>query len=495
MMCLLSAWGHGAVEDDTVVEVPGVDDEAPEVEPLPDWLIDIPAEGEEGVARGLRPVEPQHYVVADEHVVSQSRMFSVSGGDALRMGAIASHADDVRQQFNKLLGIGEKWKYLVSVRLIGTTADAPRANPIRTAVRILGHEPSLQIRIYAGGGISIAELDKALVATLLYEYALRSIRSDALPDYLEMPPWLVTGIQQALLWRQGRVDRRYYEKLFNRGEMISPEEIINTEHPETMDAGSRQLYEVSCGVLMMGLLQREGGADRLRNLLAEALTQEGNTRQIITAHFHEMGVNDNNFNKWWALALASLAMPQAMDVLTPLETEKQLAEALLVTGMDEDKRLPYTVNVTDVAELRKLPDWKAQARSCTDMLTELSLRCFPGHRVIVMEYIRAIGEILEGADEEKVAAILEPLENLRTAYKEAAIRGRDYLDWFEITQLGGTGRGNFNSYMEAMRLLRKETPGPDTPISRYLDDIEALNSIREGEELPERLRPKTAEKK
>lgn len=491
LLCVLCAWAYGAQEDDTVVEAPGQLDDMPEVEPLPDWLIDIPAEGEEGVARGLRPVEPKHYIVADEHVISQSRMFSVSGGDALRMGAIASHADDVRQQFNKLLGIDDKWKYLVSIRVIGTTADKPRPNPIRTSVRILGHEPSLQIRIYGGGGITIAQLDKALVSTLLYEYALRSVRPDALPEYLQMPPWLVTGVQQALLWRQGRVDRRYYEKLFSRGEMISPEEIISTEDPDTLDAGSRQLYEVSCGVLMMGLLQRSGGADRLRSLLTEALTQEGDPRQVITAHFHEMGVNENNFNKWWALALAALAMPQAMDVLTPLETEKQLEEALLVTGMDEENHLPYTVSVTDVDELKKIPGWEMQARACTDVLTELSLRCFPGHRFIVLEYIRAIGEILEGADADKIASMLEPLRSLREAYKEAAIRGRDYLDWYEITQLGSSGRGSFSSYMDAMRLLRKESTGPSTHISRYLDDIEALNSIKEGEELPERLHPPT----
>ena len=492
--------------DDTVVESPGplqdetlpesdLRPEIEEVEPLPDWMIDIPAENEEGAARGLRPREPQQYVVADEHVVSQSRMFSVSGGDALRMGAIASHADDVRNQFNKLMGIDDKWKYSIGLRIIGTTADTPRANPIRTSVRILGNEPSLQIRIYAGGGIGLTKLDEAIISTLLYEYALRNIRADALPDFLEMPPWLVTGVQQALLWRQGRVDRRYYENLFNKGEMISPEEIISTEKPDTLDAGSKQLYDVSCGVLVMGLLQRSGGADRLRNLLAEALTQEGDTRQVITAHFHEMGVDETNFNKWWALALAALAMPQAMDVLTPLETEKQLEEALLVTGMDEEKRLPYTVSVADVQELRKLPDWQAQARNCIDTLTELSLRCFPGHRFIIMEYIRAIGEILRDADEKKVAEILEPLQNLREAYKEAAIRGRDYLDWYEITQLGNSGRGSFNSYMEAMRLLRKDSPGPDTHISRYLDDIEALNSLKEGEELPERLRPKPRQTK
>lgn len=484
MSLLCAALMQGAQEDEPAVESPGdrLEDQ-PEVEPLPDWLIDIPSESSEVMGQAAR-----EYVEADEHVVSQSRMFSVSGGEALRMGAIAGHADDLRSQFNRLLNINDKWKYSVSIRVVGTRADAARPNPIRTSVRVIDNEPNLQIRVYAGGGISLTKLDEAIINVLLYEYALREIRAEALPDYLEMPAWLVTGVQQAMLWRRGLVDRRYYETLFNRGDMILPEEIVNTEKPEELDAGSRQLYEVSCGVLVMGLLQRSGGADRLRSLLAEALTQEGSAKEIITAHFHEMGVDADNFSKWWALELAALAMPDAMETLTPLETEKRLAEALMVTGMREGSRTPYTVSITQLQELKKLPDWRRQAQNCTDVLTELNMRCFPGYRFIIMEYVRAIGELLNNAEDEKVMGILEPLQSLRDAYKEASVRGRDYLDWYEITQLGDTRKSNFSAYMETMRILRKDAPGPDTHMSRYLDDIEALHSLKEGEPLPERLK-------
>lgn len=498
LFCILSAGIAVAQEsDDTIIEFPDQQEDAAEVEPLPDWLIDIPAAETEAAERGLFPVQPKQYIVADEHVVSQSRMFSVSGGDSLRMGAIASHADDVRRQVNHLLNLPERWKYAIVIRLIGTTADTPRVHPIRTGVRIISQEPSLRITVYAGGGISLVELDKAIISTLLYEYALRSIRPDALPDTIEMPPWLVTGIQQATLWRQGRVDRRYYENLFNKSEMISPEDLVNTADPDKLDASSRQLYDVSCGVLVMGLLHRSGGADRLKGLLSEALTQEGSSRQLITAHFHEMGVDSANFSKWWALTLASLAMPQAMDMLTPLETEKRVSECLRITGMDPDKRLPYNISITDLPALRELPDWKQQVSSCMDQLTELSTHAFPGYQSIIMEYMRALSELLSGAGDERVVEIIKPLEALRAAYKEASVRGRDYLDWFEITQLGATSSHmNHSAYMKAMHQLRAESSGPDSHISRYLDDIETLYTLKAGEPLPESLRPaKTTEKK
>ena len=44
----------------------------------------------------------------DEHVVSHSKLFSVSGGDSLRMGAIATRADDLYNQVYKLLQLEKR---------------------------------------------------------------------------------------------------------------------------------------------------------------------------------------------------------------------------------------------------------------------------------------------------------------------------------------------------------------------------------------------------
>lgn len=494
-LSLLGATAMGVQEDTTIVETPGADDlpgtrleDQPEVAPLPDWLIDIPPEqaGPSAQANAQRVL--REYVEADEHVVSDSRMFSVSGGSSLRVGAIAAHADELRARLNRLLELGNTWKYAIAIRLHGTTASPVRQRPIRPSVRIISGQPNLLIRIHVGGGINLQRLDEAIISMLLYEYALRHVRPDALPDYISLPPWLATGIQQAMLWQTGTVDRKLYQNLFSKGEMMSPEQIVNTEDPARLDAGSRQLYEVSCGVLIMSLLHRRDGAGRLRNLLAEALTQEGEAKQMIAEHFHEMEAEGNNFSKWWALELAALAQPQVMEVLTPLDTEKQLREALMITGVHPDTQVPYTVSIADVAELVKVPNWRDQMRACTDRLTALSMRCFPGYRGIIMEYFRAIGELLQGAKPDDVQKSIEPLRELREAYIQAATRGRDYLDWFEITQLGHRKPDNFDAYLEAMRRLRRETPGPDTPMSRYLDDIEALYCQKEGDPLPEQIK-------
>ncbi|MBR1978304.1 MAG: hypothetical protein IJ985_02235 [Akkermansia sp.] len=423
----------------------------------------------------------------DEHVVSQSRMFSVSGGDSLRMGAIATKADELKGHVNKLLGMESDWKYGISIRLLGQSSDAPRPNPIRTRISIIGHEPNLQIRIYPGGGIDVDKLSNAIITMLLYEQALRDVRVDALPESINLPMWLVTGIQQAVLWKTGRADRRLYRNLFERAEMLSPEEIVSTENAWDLDATTRQVYEVSCGVLMMSLINRPGGLVQLRDLVADAIMAEGSPKEIIASHFYELGVDANMLNKWWALELAALSLPRATEALTPMETEEHLNEALTIMYYDEESATPRPVNADDVYALTATPDWRKQMRPCVERLMDLSHRCFPGYRPIITEYCRAIGELLNGATPDAVQNILLPLRELRAAYVTTSIRGRDYLDWYEITHLGQANKAGFQHYLDAMRILRRESPGPDTHISRYLDDIEALHTIKAGDSVKDVL--------
>ena len=226
-----------------------------------------------------QPAEPS---VEDAHVVSQSRMFSVSGGDSLRMGAIASRADEIFLQVCELLGVDRRWKYSVSIRLLGQPGDPAVANHIRTRIAVISGEPNFQIRIYPGGGLDVNRLTNAIITMVLYERALRNVPANSFPEKVSMPDWLVTGVQQALLWKRGRADRHLYQNLFNRAEMLSPEEIISTESPWKLDASSRQIYEVSCGVLLQCLINQPGGQASLRELVTEAATVEGTPREIIS---------------------------------------------------------------------------------------------------------------------------------------------------------------------------------------------------------------------
>ena len=423
----------------------------------------------------------------DQHVVSQSRLFSVSGGDSLRMGAIASRADDVFKRLCHLLTFDTTWKHSISIRLLGQHSDPPRLNPIRMRVRIIGGQPNFQIRIYPGGGIDLKKLDAAVISMILYERALRDLDADAYPDNIRLPEWLVTGIQQAVLWKNGQIERALYRNLFERAEMLPPEEIISIENPQQLDASTRQVYDVSCGVLVMSLLSSPGGPIQLKALITEGALDEGTPREMITRYFHEIGADEGMLDKWWALELAALALPKASEALTPLESEEQLAEALSLVYFDEELGIVRTVSLDNVYRLRELPDWQNRLRPCVERLVGLSATCFPGYRPIVIEYSRMLGDLLSGADPDKLQETLGPLNELRRAYVAAAVRGRDYLDWYEITHLGYTNTRSFDSYLATMEMLRREDAGVATPVSRYLEDIEALHLQKVDEPLPSRL--------
>lgn len=423
----------------------------------------------------------------DKTVVSQSRMFSVSGGDSLRMGAIAGFADDTRKQLNTLLKLDDRWKYSVSIRLIGGADDLPEPNPIRTRIRIIGEEPNFQVRVYPGGGIDLQKLRDAVITVVLYEYALRGTKPEEFPDRVGLPPWLLTGIQQAMLWRSGRVDRRLYRNLFSRAEMLSPEDVIDMENPQDLDPATRQVYEVSCGVLMMSLLSKPTGADRLKGLLAEAATEEGTAREILMRYFHELGINKQALTEWWAVELATLSLPSATETLTPTDSEKQLTEALTVILYDETTKTPKPIAADDFLTLVELPDWRQHAAACVGRLLRLRESCFPGYRPIIQEYSHALQRLTKGADPDELIASLGPARELRAAYTATMARGKEFLDRFELSHMGYVNGRDLDAFMAVMRNLRREDNGPSTPISRYLDDIEALNALQEGKPLPKNI--------
>ena len=423
----------------------------------------------------------------DEHVISHSKLFSVSGGDSLRMGVIASRADDLYSQVCKILKLEKAHKNLISIRLLGKSTDSPSLHPIRTRINIIDGQPNFQIRIFPGGGIDLDRMDKAIITMILYEYVLRGLDAGAYPDDIRLPGWLVAGLQQAVLWKTGRAERSVYQQLFKRAEMLSPEEMISIEQPEKLDAASRQIYEVSCGVMLMGLIDREGGVEQLQNLLNNAATSDASPIESITEHFHELGVDSSLLNKWWAIELANLALPRAAEAMAPLETEKMLQEALTIMYFDPQTEVPRPVSADDAYALVELPNWRKLVQPAIARLVALSHTCFPGYRSIVTEYCRIIGRLADGAHPDDVQSSLGPLHELRRAYYSAAMRGRDYLDWFEITFTGQERGRSFDSYLETMQILRSEHPGPETAMSRYLDDIESLYNQKEGTPLPDAL--------
>ncbi len=423
----------------------------------------------------------------DAHIISSSRVFSVSGADGLRVGAIASRADDMRTLLYKVLDVPAKKHHNISIRVLGKTSDARIYPRMRQQINLIGNEPSYTLFVQAGGGVDVPELNKAIITISLYEFALRDVDLTAIEGDVAIPEWLLVGVQQAALWRNGKIERSTYEQLFNRSEMLSPEQIIGNERPWELDGASRQIYEASCGVLILGLLGQEGGALRLQNMLQESIMSEGSMIATLKQHFHELGLSDNALAKWWALELANLAAPKTTEAMTPIETEERLANALRITYYDPATRIPSLVSFDDVYSFVQLEDWKSQLRPIPQALSAMSVRCFPTYRPFIKEYIRTMNLLLKNGDPDEVQSIIGPLREMREAYVVTSLRVRDYLDWYEITHTGSSNKAAFTTYLDTMVMLRNEQNTAASPISDYLKDIEDLYKLPHDEPLPKKM--------
>lgn len=422
-------------------------------------------------------------------MVSQSRMFSVSGAEALRVGAIATHADELRGQVVGLLGMSNNWRHPISIRLYGHHSDAPVSHPIRLSLQVIGDKPAFQIRVHCGGGIQLERLNKAIITMVLYEFSLRELSGDEMPDTVELPEWLISGLYQAILNRSGKIDRRLYQNLFDRAEMLSPGDIIETAEPWKLDAASRQVYDISCGVLVLTLINRPGGQDQLRELVRTAALADNTPKELIKQHFAELGVDQNELTKWWALELAAFSAPRGNDYLTPLDSDKALSEALTMQYFDQKTGRVRPVELDNPYELAKLDDWEQQSRPNIELLMELCRRCFPSYRPVITEYLRALHVLSNGGTADEAQQIIGPQLELRTRFMTTAIRARDYLDWYEITTSGKLDSQSLDRYMDTVRELRREIPGPRTHLDRYLEDIETLYSLKANEEVPVHFKP------
>jgi len=421
---------------------------------------------------------------------SESGVFAVSGASALRIGAIATRADDMRKKLCKLLDLPLTKSIPISISLEGEHEDSRIAYPIRMSIDVIGREPIIKIFVHCGGGIDVIALQKRIIEACLYEFALRRLEIDSFEGRLEIAPFLISGIQQVILWRSGKIDRQIYEDLFNRAEMLSPEEILNLKDPWEFDASTRQVYDVSCSVLILGLLNQPQGAVLLRALLEDSLFNEDSPNDLLQKHFHELSISDNALSKWWALELVKLALPKISDAMPPAETEERLQEALIIHYFDSDRGVSAQISFEDVHALVELPKWRRLLPPVAEKLNRLNVRSFPGYRPFILEYIRAIGILARDSDADEIQGILGPLRELRENYIVTAKRARDYLDWYEITHLGDTNRASFNAYLDAMSMLRKNTREIPTAMSHYLRDIEALHLLKEKDEFPKYLQKK-----
>lgn len=428
--------------------------------------------------RAIQIAEPPLPLKLDgrDSITSSSKQFLIVAGDPADRANIAQLAEEAKAELLKLTEEKYEWKVPITITLHGKSGDPM---PLRTVVMDLrvseaGYE--LRIDVHLSRGIEQERFKSAVTAVLVYERTLRNRPPEESATPFRVPPWLVDGLREATSWRLNQSDRRLYEALFKTGGLFKLDDLFALDDHgfEEMDAAMRAAFRVSSGSLVMALLQQPQGKEAFRAYLTDVAAYEGEMPSLLRKHFPGLNLSATSLAKWWALQLANIGGQNlATDVLPIARTEAALAEALRLNfrnpeGVIQQKEL------TAWPELAALPaPERANAvRLAQDALVRLSYRCFPSYRPILAEYQILLGDIAKNATKD-LPARLDALALRRTTMLAKSVRGRDYLDWFEITRARETS-GAFDDYMRLKDRLKSHPAHRDDELSNYLDRMDAV---------------------
>lgn len=419
---------------------------------------------------------PAAMVPGGDRVTSQSGQFRVSGGISLLRGGVAMLADQAKTDLLGLTGEKDAWKVPVNIVLHGKQGDPLPPKLFALSLRMVAGVPDLKLDVHLSRGIDQERLKQHVTTALIYERALRDGKQGDEERNLQVPPWLVIGLREAVAWKQGRSDRKLYEALFKFGGLFRMEDLfaLEGENYEELDGASRAAFGVSSGALVTALLEQPDGLAGFRTFLGEVAAYEGEMPVLLRKDFPELNLSETSLAKWWALQLANKGgLSNLTEALSVAETEKQLGEILRLQFRDAEG-ITRLRDLDAAAEVKELPEQerKFAVRPAQDGLVRLSYRCFPSYRPLLLEYQTVLALIAKGAVE-KVPEMVSSLAGTRQTMIAKADRARDYLDWFEITRARETS-GAFDDYMKLKQRLESRRDRRSDHVSDYLEKLDAL---------------------
>lgn len=385
------------------------------------------------------------------------------------------------------------------IRLLDSLAEPPPGVPF--SVRVILHPPvngkpsviareflqtddlkkkyllEVKMRLGQGNSFDKSALDRTLLEMLLIERTLRALPSDETVERVEVRPWLIDGISEAILWKNGKGDRRIYASLVESGGWMAVEKLVEKEAVSEMNTLSRELFRASSGALVMALLAQPQGKLAMENYLSKVATFEGEHLTLLRTHFPQVNLGREGLERWWMLQVAAMSEAPLSEAMTIPETEAELKKSLKLyfktaTGRTIQKNLDAW---TEIGELETEEERIAVVRPAADLLTNLSYRCFPTYRSVLVGYLQileaiAMGEAKDAAEVEKI------FENLRVYREAESTRYElmvDLLDYYHISTVQ-TESGEFEDYLKFKKNVESRPEKKDDPFNRYLDRVQSL---------------------
>jgi len=346
-------------------------------------------------------------------------------------------------------------------------------------------------------------LRQELVRCILAEMLLRPHAGIDLTGRDVPPPdWLLHGVLELLDYQALGRPSEAFSAVFRLGRVLSIDDIFSAD-PRSMDSVSRMIYRSSCCGLLLMLMEQKNGGQHLAGLFKSLALMPGDDATAIARAYPKLSESGNSLGKWWSLQLATMAQPGMDELLSPEETGRELAKALILeippepvvaekkkTGKggglsklfgkkkkdapEPKKEVSTTVTECPIEEYARILSRKDRAAilARTDLaLTQLALRAHPVYRPVFGEYRSLIKLLTAGKKEKEAAASFAALAHLRKELGDDMKGAEDYLNWFEATQTEGIS-GAFHDYLKTATELDRPVPARRDPLSRYMNLIE-----------------------
>ncbi len=406
---------------------------------------------------------------------SESQQFTVWGGDVAQRASVAFLAEELKSDFLNITGDKDQWKIPISLTLHGSPGDPAPAQRLVTSILHTEAGYSIRLDIHLAHGLERERLREQLIAALIYELSLNNHASGDLDQALVVKPWLAQGMSEAMAMRKQEIDRRLYQAVFRSAGTFAMDDLLSYSQAQIddCDSASRAAFRVSAGALVAALIEQPEGAEHFRRFLNEVALFNGDATILLRKHFPGMSISPKSLEKWWALQLAVTGREPIVEAMTIPQTEQALQHALRFQCRDDKGQLS-SHEISDWRLLSEKPEAERRQslNAADDALVRLSYRCFPSYRPLLLDYLRQLQNIAK-KNEAGIDAALQELQERRKRMIERSQRGRDYLDWFEITRAKETS-GVFADYMELKKRLEQGSLRHPDHLSRYLDKAQAI---------------------
>lgn len=400
---------------------------------------------------------------------------TMTGGTPPLRVAMVQDADSLIKEFDTLVGELAGKALPIYVQLYPAVEGKPSVMKRSFFVSSQGESKyrlQIDLRLGPGNSFDRGEFDRRLLEMILMERTLRSLPVEETAEKVEIRPWLVAGLLEAMAWRNGRGDRRMYSSLMESGGWVEVEKLVDRINLTELDVLSRELFRASSGALVMALLSQTQGTENMRKFLARVAVFEGEQLTLLRTHFPQVNLGPEGLERWWMLQVAAMSEKKLTEVMTIPETDRRVGKILQLHLKDVRGR-PMQVGLDSwrmVAELETKEERLEAVRYTVDLLAHLSFRCFPTYRPVIGDYLEIMSDLVKGKTnniDERIAGI----ESYRKIEMERHAKVVDLMDWFHLVSVREES-GAFDNYLRVRESLRHGGENRNDPMNRYLDKVQ-----------------------